>query len=209
MEAVVIHIVDYGMGNLRSVANAFEFQGCRVHITSSAAELRSAERIVLPGVGAFGEAMEKLRNRELIPVLEDAVLHRHVPFLGICLGMQLLAERGLEHGDHSGLGWIGGTVNPITPSEPNLRVPHVGWNVVQPKSTSILFRDMPAEPTFYFVHSFHLAPTDPRSIAATCHYGEELVVAIERENIFGTQFHPEKSHKSGLRLLNNFLSYRC
>jgi imidazole glycerol-phosphate synthase subunit HisH len=204
----MIQIVDYGMGNLRSVLNALEALGAEARISSSAADLRAAERIVLPGVGAFGEAMARLREAGLVEPLREEVLARGKPFLGICLGMQLLADRGFEHGEHDGLGFIPGEVRRIVPSGAELRVPHIGWNAATARASSPLFREL-KDPAFYFVHSFHFVPRDRAHASATSDYGGELVVAVERERVFGVQFHPEKSHKAGLRLLRNFLELPC
>ena len=202
-------IVDYGMGNLRSVANALEAVGAAARVSHSPEDVVAADRVVLPGVGAFGEAMSRLRRTGLADALAEAVLVRKRPFLGICLGMQVLATRGLEHGCHEGLGWIEGEVQPIQPSDPALRVPHVGWNTVAVRRASPLFLDLPPDPTFYFVHGYHFAASDPSTIAGTCSYGGDMAAVIERAHIFGTQFHPEKSHHAGLLLLKNFVQLPC
>jgi imidazole glycerol-phosphate synthase subunit HisH len=205
----MIHIVDYGMGNLRSVANAFEAVGARVTISGDPAALATAERIVLPGVGAFGEAMRRLRELRLVEALGEAVLVRKRPFLGICLGMQLVADRSFEHGEHAGLGWIAGEVVRIEPSDSSLRVPHIGWNGVTMAADRVLGRDLPKDPTFYFVHSYQLVPSDEHDVAGRCDYGGPVVACIERGHIFGTQFHPEKSQRAGLQMLKSFASVPC
>lgn len=202
----MLTIVDYGMGNLASVANAFAAVGAASLVTSRPSDLASATRVVLPGVGAFGEAMRRLREGGLIEPLREAVLTRRTPFLGICLGMQLLAERSEEHGKHEGLGWIGGAVTRLEPGDDQLRIPHVGWNVVHAARPSVLFDGLPAEPTFYFVHSYHLLTTDPAATVGVCQYGGDVTAAVARDHIFGTQFHPEKSQRRGLALLRNFLA---
>jgi glutamine amidotransferase len=198
----LIVVVDYGMGNVRSVLNAFEALGVRAQLASSESALDEAERIVLPGVGAFREAMERLRERGLIAPLQRNVIERGKPFLGVCLGMQLLADVSFEHGEHRGLGWISGEVRRIEPSD-SLRVPHIGWNSVERRGTSQLLEPSAA---FYFVHAYHLLPRDPEVVTGTCDYGGAVTAAVERHNIFGTQFHPEKSQKAGLALLKRFLA---
>ena len=205
----MIHVVDYGMGNLRSVANAFEALGASVRVSPDPAALADAERVVLPGVGAFGEAMRRLRESGFVDALAEAVLVRKRPFLGICLGMQLVADRSFEHGEHAGLGWIAGDVRRIEPADPSLRIPHIGWNAVAMAPERRLGIDLPKDPTFYFVHSYQLVPADERDVAGRCDYGGPVVACIERGHIFGTQFHPEKSQRAGLQMLTNFLGCPC
>lgn len=201
----MITVVDYGMGNLRSVHNALKLLGEDVIITGNPSEILQAERLILPGVGAFGLAMHNLRQRGLVEALNEKVLHHGTPILAICLGMQLLAESSTEHGNHTGLGWIKGRVQKFE-VEP-LRVPHVGWNEILPQQDSPLFKGLDGNKEFYFVHSFHYVPDDPSVVAATAHYGYEFVCAVQQGNIFGTQFHPEKSQANGLRLLENFIAW--
>jgi glutamine amidotransferase len=203
----MVLIVNYGMGNLRSVANALEALGAPATISDDPGAAAAADRIVLPGVGAFGEAMERLRPRWLA-ALEVEVRERRKPFLGICLGMQLLADVSFEHGEHRGFGWIPGQVRRLTPSDAALRVPHVGWNVVRGAGPSALLEGVPSDPTFYFVHSYAFAPSEPAVGVGVTEYGGDFVSVVEQGHIFGTQFHPEKSQKSGLQLLRNFLA-RC
>jgi glutamine amidotransferase len=204
----VIAIVDYGMGNLRSMAKAIEHVGGEPVLTSDDADLREAERIVLPGVGAFGEAMENLRSTGLVEVLEDEVLRRGKPFLGVCLGMQLLARSSVEHGRHDGLGWIAADVLPLSITAPEIRVPHTGWNDVElcAAAGTPLERVRPGE-AFYFNHSLHLVPDDESLIAAQTWHGERVVAAIARDNVCATQFHPEKSQQAGLELLADFVDW--
>jgi glutamine amidotransferase len=199
-------IVDYGMGNVRSVHNAFEAVGAPARISRDPADLDAAERIVLPGVGAFGEAMARLGELGLIEPLAREVLGRKKPFLGICLGMQLIADRSFEHGEHRGLGWIAGDVKLVETGDPQLRVPHIGWNAVRTTDCP-LFAGLGKDPAFYFVHSYHFVPADPSTVAGVTNHGSDLVVAVARGNVFGTQFHPEKSHKAGLALLKNFVAW--
>ncbi len=199
-------IFDYGMGNLRSVANAFEALSANVVISSRVEDLAVAQRIVLPGVGAFGEAMRRLRASDALPHLRAEVLQKRKPFLGICLGMQLLAHRSFEHGEHEGLGWIAGEVHRIEPTDAGLRVPHIGWNEVKPCRESPMLLDLPASPSFYFVHSYHFVVKDAVHVVGTCDYGRPLAAVVQAEHVWGTQFHPEKSQKAGLGLLRNFLA---
>lgn len=203
MEKNRVAIVDYDMGNVQSVANAFENLGCDVVITSRKNELDDADSIILPGVGAFGEGIKHLDQMKLIPVLEDQVLKKKKRFLGICLGMQLLAEEGFEFGHHKGLGWIPGKVCKLEVGD--LRLPHVGWNNLQAVRAEPLFEGMRQDPDFYFVHSFHFVCEDKSHIVATTDYGQEFTSVVGKENIWGVQFHPEKSQKMGQKLLENFL----
>jgi imidazole glycerol-phosphate synthase subunit HisH len=198
----MIAVVDYGMGNVRSVLNALEALGGRAVLASTGSELDEAQRIVLPGVGAFREAMDRLHDRALIESLRRNVVECGKPFLGVCLGMQLLADVSFEHGEHRGLGWISGEVRRIEPADPALRVPHIGWNDVERRGTSRLLCERAA---FYFVHAFHLVPQDPQVVTGTCDYGGPITAVVERGNILGTQFHPEKSQQAGLKLLGTFL----
>lgn len=205
----MIAIVDYGMGNLHSVRHALEHVGAEVLVTSRAEDLERAERIVLPGVGAFGECMRNLHATGLVETLEEQVRAEGKPFLGICLGMQALAEEGLELGHHKGLGWLRGVVEPLPVAGTGLKLPHVGWNEVRPSSTGApLFRGLRKDASFYFVHSYRLRPSDPAVTAATCDYGGAFTAAVLDRNVFATQFHPEKSQQDGLRLLANFLDWR-
>ncbi len=212
---MTVAIIDYGSGNLRSAAKAFERMAAqfdrppRVVVTAEAEEVRRADRVVLPGVGAFGDCR---RGLDAVPgmtaALEEAVVGRGRPFLGICVGMQLMATRGLEHGSHPGFDWIPGEVVPIAPRDPALKVPHMGWNELEIR--------VPAHPVLagiasgahaYFVHGFHLVPDDPAHLLATVEYGATLAAVVGRENMVGTQFHPEKSQATGLRLIANFLAW--
>ncbi len=198
----MIAIIDYGMGNLRSVQNAFATLGHEVEIVSNPDRLIDAAGVVLPGVGAFGDAMKSLDAAHFLPALENVVLNQGRPYLGICLGLQLLAETGSEHGIHRGFGWVAGSVNPLSSevSGCNYRIPHIGWNKVRCKKNSSFTAEM-EDAYFYFVHSFALNPEDPTIVSGTCLYGEEIVAALEKDNILAVQFHPEKSGEAGLRLL--------
>jgi glutamine amidotransferase len=201
----VIAVVDYGMGNVRSVERALHALRAEAVITRDPDVLRAAERIVLPGVGAFGVAMERLRALGLVAVLDELVLERRVPTLGVCLGMQLVCTESFEHGEHEGLGWIPASVRRLEPGEQNLRVPHVGWNDVFARQGASLFE---GGGVFYFVHSFYVDPEDDADVAATCRYGVEFAAALEHENVVATQFHPEKSQRDGLALLERFISWQ-
>jgi glutamine amidotransferase len=210
-----VAIVDYGSGNLRSAEKALarvaaeQSTGQQVIVTSDADAVAKAERIVLPGVGAFADCMSGLRAVPgMVDALKDAVLKRGVPFLGICVGMQLLADVGREFGDHAGLGWIGGEVVKIAPSDPALKIPHMGWNELKIKRAHPLLANIPASGHAYFVHSYHCRAKDKRDVLATTDYGETLTAMIGRDNIAGTQFHPEKSQAVGLTLLANFLKWK-
>ena len=203
MKAVAI--VDYGMGNVGSVARAIEQCGGDAVVTDRPEDFETATHIVLPGVGAFGLGMEHLKARGLDQVLRQQVIDNRIPFLGICLGMQLLASRGFEHGETEGLGWIPGDVIRLAPEDPACRVPHVGWNEVR-HGGAPLFQGLPSGKDFYFVHSYHFRCADAGSVLATTPYGGEVVSAVQRDNILGVQFHPEKSQKAGFQLLRNFLA---
>jgi glutamine amidotransferase len=193
------------MGNLRSVANAFEAIGNPAEITAEPEDLRSADGIVLPGVGAFGDGMQNLEERGFLEVLETEVRQKRKPLLGLCLGMQLLASGSSEHGAHPGLGWIPGMVTRLEPADAALRVPHIGWNDVRFTSPNGLFSRLGDAATFYFVHSYVFRPTDPSVVSGTCDYGGDFPASVECENLYGTQFHPEKSQRAGLAVLERFV----
>ncbi len=204
----MITIVNYGIGNLDSVARAFRHVGADAVVTSDAAAIAGAQGIVLPGVGSFGEAMENLRGHGLIEVLERRILRENVPALGICLGFQMLTASS-EEGGAKGLGWIAGSTKQFSFSgaDSALKVPHMGWNDAVRKKPSPLFEGVPEDSTFYFAHSYYVTCGDPSDILTTTEYGCEYVSSIQRGNLFGTQFHPEKSHSSGLKLVANFVKY--
>lgn len=198
----MIAIVDYGMGNLRSVQKAFEKVGHPAVITSDPVELIAARKVVLPGVGAFGDAMHELRKRDLITPILD-VVESGKPFLGICLGMQLLFEVGYEGGTHAGLGIIAGECRRFD-LPPEFKVPHMGWNRLQKRSPSPMLAGIEEGTHVYFVHSYYVAPTDHAVIATETDYGGAFCSMLWRDNVYATQFHPEKSQSDGLRLLKNF-----
>ena len=199
----MIAIIDYGMGNLRSVFNAFQALGVEARIADGPAGLREASGVVLPGVGAFGDGMRNLRERGFIEELETQVVAGGKPFLGLCLGLQLLGTKGFEHGENPGLGWIPGVVDKLSVPDA-LRVPHIGWNDTRFVKPDPLFAGLGAAAAFYFVHSFVLVPEDPAVITGVCDYGVDFTASVRRDNICATQFHPEKSHKAGLAVLRNW-----
>jgi glutamine amidotransferase len=206
--AEAIALIDYGAGNLQSVHNALKAAGAeRVQVTADPELVRGARRIVLPGVGSFKTCAEGVRAIPgLVEALEERVIKDGVPFLGVCVGMQLLATRGVEHGATEGLGWIAGEVLPIERTDPALKIPHMGWNDVRPmphRDGALLIE--PGEA--YFLHSYHFACEDGRNVAAMTDHGGGLVAAVARDNILGVQFHPEKSQAYGIGLLARFLSW--
>jgi glutamine amidotransferase len=205
MKPTRINIIDYGMGNLQSVRNALELLGCEVQVSADPTALSSADALILPGVGAFGEAMNNLQQLKLIEPLRYAVLSEGKPLLGICLGMQLLADSSEERGVYPGLGLIPGQVRKI-PASRDLRLPHIGWNDVSVSMTTPLFRDLPDRCAFYFVHSYRFE-CNSAHIAAIADYGIDITAAVQRDRIFGVQFHPERSQRKGLRLLRNFIDF--
>jgi imidazole glycerol-phosphate synthase subunit HisH len=212
-------IIDYGSGNLRSAAKAFERAAAEngvagpIVVTSRPEEVAAAERIVLPGVGAFADCR---RGLAAVPGLEaaltEAVLERGRPFLGICVGMQLMAEWGREFETVEGLGWIAGEVvalEPISPlGDPALKIPHMGWNELVPRAAHPVLEGLSAGTHAYFVHSYHLRPSNAADLLADTDYGGKLAAVVGRDNLIGTQFHPEKSQMAGLRLIANFLKWR-
>ncbi len=198
----MIAIIDYGMGNLRSVQKGFEKVGHQAVVTSDPAEVAAAEKVVLPGVGAFEDAMAELRRRELLePVLEAIDSNR--PFLGICLGLQLLFELSYENGEHSGFGVLCGKVARFE-LPPTYSVPHMGWNQLVTTGRPPILDGVAEGSHFYFVHSYYVVPDDPTVIAAETDYGGPFCSMIWRDNLFATQFHPEKSQSEGLKILDNF-----
>jgi glutamine amidotransferase len=199
----LVTVIDLNIGNLQSVGNAIRRVGVEITIARTPAEAVGARIIVLPGVGAFERAITRLREQGFEPFLKEHALSLSRPLVGICLGMQLLAQRSYEHGIHDGLGFIAGEVVKLEPDPPQYRVPNIGWMPVTAKRSSTLFAADSASVTFYHVHSYHLACRDIRDVAATFAFGgKEIVTAVERNNIYGMQFHPEKSQDAGLNLLD-------
>lgn len=200
-----VALIDYGAGNLHSVHNALKAVGAYVAVTADADVVRKADRIVLPGVGAFKACADGLRAVPgMVEALEERVKNGGAPFLGICVGMQLLATRGLEHGSHEGLGWIAGEVCMIEPTDASIKVPHMGWNDVAVSKSHPVIEAGEA----YFLHSYHFVAEDAGDIAAYTSHGSSLVAAVAKNNILGVQYHPEKSQKFGLDLLTRFLEWK-
>jgi glutamine amidotransferase len=212
---MIVAIVDYGSGNLRSAAKAFERAAreneirAEVNVTSAPEAVAAADSIVLPGVGAFADCR---RGLTAVPGLEaalhEAVMIRARPFLGICVGMQMMADAGREFETVEGLGWIGGDVAPIEPADPALKIPHMGWNEIEPRSAHPLLAGFGGGLHAYFVHSYHFRVAAAADLVASTDYGGRLAAVIGRDNLAGTQFHPEKSQEAGLRLIRNFLRWR-
>lgn len=214
-----IAIIDYGSGNIFSAAKAFshvsnmEGLGYQVKIVESAKDVATADKIILPGQGAFGDCIQNLRAvPDMIDVLEEKVLRCGTPFFGICVGMQLLADVGYEFGTHKGLGWIPGEVLPLKQTRPDLKIPHMGWNEIIPDQPDhVLLRSIKSssdyEKNFYFVHSFMVHCKKNEHLLAHTDYGQEVTAIIGRDNIFGTQFHPEKSQNAGLYLIKEFIAW--
>lgn len=198
-------IVHYGAGNLRSVIHAFERLDEPVEVASDPERVRRARRLVLPGVGSFDAAMAHLDRTGILPVLNEQVMERKVPILGICLGMQMFTKRS-EEGSLPGLGWIAGeTVRFRFENGGGLKVPHIGWNEIERRRACPTLENFESGASFYFAHSYHVVCGDEEATAATSNYGGEFVAAVQKENLFGVQFHPEKSHILGERFLRNFL----
>lgn len=203
----MLSIVDYGMGNIRSVMNAFELLGEKLEITDDPKKLSQSEAIILPGVGAFSDGMMNLKKKGLIEVLQKEIIEKEKPYLGICLGLEFLATKSFEGGEHEGLGWIDGEVIKINPSETSLKVPHMGWEDTQILKKDGLFKEI-ENPTFYYLHSYFFKIDDKEKdvITSICDYGGVTITAtIQKNNIYAVQFHPEKSQTTGIKLLKNFL----
>jgi glutamine amidotransferase len=198
-----IAIVDYQMGNLRSVQKALEHVGCQAKVTSQPSEVAAADKVILPGVGAFGDAIRELKARHLVEPIIEAI-DAGKPFLGICLGLQMLFEVGREGGDHSGLAVLEGSVERF-PQQEDLKVPHMGWNqVIIDRKDCPLLAGVPEDAYFYFVHSYYVVPLDASVRWLDCEYGLRFCASVWRDNLFATQFHPEKSQANGLQILKNF-----
>jgi len=218
---IAVAIIDYGSGNLRSVAKAFERVGASVQVTASPQAAAKASHIVLPGVGAFADCMSGLKALPgMLEVLQEQVMQRKKPFLGICVGMQMLFERGHEHGAYAGLGWLEGEVVPLVASKKeqnhsplatrhsSLKIPHMGWNDLRITGEPPLLKNINTGDHAYFVHSYHAVCRNAADVLVTVEYGQTITAVVGRGNILGTQFHPEKSQQTGLQLLKNFLMIR-
>lgn len=212
---MTVAIVDYGSGNLHSAQKAFEraARECglseTIVVTSDPETVRTADSVVLPGVGAFADCRRGLYAIDgMVAALSQAVLERGRPFLGICVGMQLMARRGLEHGEHAGLGWINGDVVAVEPDDAALKIPHMGWNTLRSTRPHPVLDGVPLGLHAYFVHSYHLAASDPRQLLAVADYGGPLTAMVARDTMVGTQFHPEKSQALGLQIIGNFLRWK-
>jgi glutamine amidotransferase len=204
----MIAVVDYGMGNLGSITKALEFVGADLKLTSDPKVVEAADKIVVPGVGAFGDGMKNLKEFGLAEVI-DREVKAGKPFWGICLGQQLIAKKSYEFGEHEGFGWIDAVVQRFDVSKtPNLKVPHVGWNDVRFTQEHPMLAGLKNPTDFYFVHSYHLVTKDPSITLGICNYGEDFPAIVAAKNIFATQFHPEKSQKGGITMLTNFLTWK-
>ena len=200
----MIGVVDYGIGNVRSICAALARLQVPHILTGDPSALRNTKGLILPGVGAFADAMESLRSRNLVEVLNDLVVGKGRPILGICVGLQVMAQEGNEFGRSDGLGWLRAKMTKLQPSDETFLIPHVGWNECTRVRDSALFRGIPTGGLFYFTHSYRLECDDPQDVTAMSDHGGEFVAAIERANIYGTQFHPEKSQQLGLKVFENF-----
>lgn len=206
-DARVIAIIDYEMGNLGSIRNMLAKLGVQSEITADPVRIAAADKLILPGVGAFDAGMESLERSGLIPLLNRRVREERVPTLGICLGMQLMCQRS-EEGTRRGLEWVPADVLRFQPANSSIKVPHMGWNLVVPAQSGALIENLPAEPRFYFVHSYLVRCQQPGDVLLTSAHGEPFHAAFHRDNLWGVQFHPEKSHRFGMHLLRNFAE-RC
>lgn len=202
----MITIIDYGMGNLGSIANMFKKIGSRATVSADLAVIEAADKLILPGVGAFDNGMARLGEMGLIELLNVKALEQKTPILGLCLGMQLLAS-GSQEGSLPGLGWLDAECVRFRfgPEQAGLKIPHMGWNYLQVRQPEGLFADMYPDPRFYFVHAYHLVCQDEADVQATTSYGYEFASVVRKNNILGVQFHPEKSHKFGMKLFKNFV----
>lgn len=196
-------ILDFSSGNVGSVRNLFSLFAEHVLVSNDPVAIKNATHLVLPGVGAFGTVIERIRHHVPLDVLKHEVIEARKPFLGICVGLQVMADKGFEFGEYDGLGWISGTVNRLKVY--SLPLPHIGWNDITMRRESPLFAGFSGNPDFYFVHSYAFFPADPVDVIATCTYGIEFPCVVGRGNILGVQFHPEKSQKAGKLLIQNFL----
>ena len=205
-----VTIVDYDSGNIRSVINSFKetaVDNVKIEVTADLDKIKSSDKIVLPGQGSFKSCVEALNNiNGLVETLNDFAINKKKPLLGICVGLQMFADVGYEEIETKGLGWISGKVSKIDNHNGKYKLPHIGWNQINILKESKIFKDIKNNSHMYFVHSYELVPEDKKVISATTEYSSNIVCSIEKENIFGTQFHPEKSDKIGLKIINNFIN---
>jgi glutamine amidotransferase len=205
-----VTIVDYNSGNIRSVINSFKetaVDNVKIEVTSDLNKIKSSDKVVLPGQGSFKSCVEALNNiNGLVEILNDFAINKKKPLLGICVGLQMFADVGYEEIETKGLGWISGKVSKIDNHNGKYKLPHIGWNQINILKESKIFKDIKNNSHMYFVHSYEFVPEDKEVISATTEYSSNIVCSIEKENIFGTQFHPEKSDKIGLKIINNFIS---
>lgn len=199
----MIAIIDSGVGNVRSVANTLAYLKAPHKITTNLEDIKNADKLLFPGQGAFCDGMKAIHQSHILKTLTEQVLTKGKLYLGICLGLQLLSEKGFEDGESEGLGWIPGVVRKINTKE---KLPHIGWNNIIFKNNTDLFKELPDSPTFYFAHSYVIDPKDQSIVTSVCEYGETFTASIHHNNIYGVQFHPEKSQKNGLQLLKNFVN---
>ena len=201
----MITLIDYGVGNTKAFLNVYRQLNIPVSMAKTAAEIESASKLILPGVGSFDHAMDRLNHSGMREALDKAVLIKKIPVLGICVGMQMMLQEGREHGHHTGLGWIEGAVMPIMPPNAHYKIPHMGWNDLYLHNPHPALQGIREGDHAYFVHSYHAQCSNPRDVLATVEYGEPIAALIGRDNLLGAQFHPEKSQKTGLTLIENFL----
>ena len=200
-------IIDYGMGNVGSISNMLKYLGAKVTISSDYATIKNADKLILPGVGHFDRAMENISQQSLLEVIHDMALNKNKPFLGICLGMQLMCDTS-EEGKSDGLKLVMAAVKRFTfPDNKDLKIPHMGWNYIQPQKQSDILKDLDEQSRFYFVHSYFVDCANHNDILTSTTYGKRFVSSFEYENLIGVQFHPEKSHRFGINLFKNFLQY--
>ncbi len=201
----MIGLIDYGMGNIHSLLSAGEYLGIKIKLCKNKSDLKSVEKIILPGVGAFGACMDILKSSGFYEELNNQVINKKKIILGICLGMQIMATKSLEFGETKGLNWISGTVEKMNVSD-NFKLPHVGWNSLNHLRQSPLFNNLNLDSDYYFVHSYSFKNKHPNDILATFSYSSDYTASINKGNIYGVQFHPEKSQENGLRILENFVN---
>ena len=201
----MIGVIDYGLSNITCVCSAIKYLGKKFTIVDSPQTLRNVDKIILPGVGAFGDAIKNLKKQNLFGELEEQVLVKKKLFLGICLGAQLICKESQEFGDHKGFGWINASVRKIKSNDPSIRVPHSGWNNLILKKNNPILKEISEDCLFYFTHSYGIFLDNPSQEIAMCSHGETFSVVVNHDNIYGVQFHPEKSQQKGLELLSNFL----